>query len=52
MDIESWGYQDARLLSGSMSQGEIQQWTAAIDNEPPTELVRPSVSSDVEVLRR
>lgn len=46
VDTETWGYQDARLLYGSMSQGEIEQWTAAIDNEPPTEPVRPSASSE------
>jgi hypothetical protein len=44
VDIESWGYQDARLLLGSMSERDIEQWTAAIDTEPPTELVRPVAS--------
>jgi hypothetical protein len=44
VDTEVWGYQDARLLLGSMSEREIEYWTAAIDSEPPTELVRPVVS--------
>jgi hypothetical protein len=44
VDIESWGYQDARLLLGAMSERDIKHWTAAIDSEPPTELVRPVAS--------
>ena len=44
VDTEVWGYQDARLLLGAMSEREIEYWTAAIDSEPPTELVRPVVS--------
>lgn len=45
VDVEGWGYQDARLLVGAMSQQEIERWTAAIDSEPPTELVRPVLES-------
>jgi hypothetical protein len=44
VDTDVWGYQDARLLLGSMSEREIEYWTAAIDSEPPTELVRPVAS--------
>jgi hypothetical protein len=44
VDTESWGYQDARLLFGAMTEHDVEYWTAAIDNEPPTDLVRPVVS--------
>jgi Uncharacterised nucleotidyltransferase len=30
-DIDKWGYQDARLERGSMTQQQIAGWTAAID---------------------
>jgi hypothetical protein len=34
IDIEQWGYEDARLLPrGPMTPEEIAQWTAAIDRE-------------------
>ncbi|MGI8981096.1 MAG: hypothetical protein ACR2FY_17865 [Pirellulaceae bacterium] len=51
VDVENWGYQDARLLMGSMSERDIEHWTAAIDSEPPTELVRPTVSEFATPLR-
>lgn len=41
VDVEGWGYQDARLRVGAMSPDDIERWTAAIDSEPPAELVRP-----------
>lgn len=42
VDTDHWHYQDARLLpAGFMSQHDINHWTAAIDQEPPTELVKP-----------
>lgn len=44
VDTENWGYQDARILFGAMSERDVEYWTAAIDSEPPTELVRPVVS--------
>jgi len=47
VDIETWGYRDARLLLGAMSQHDIEHWTAAIDTEPPTEIVRPQCSQTV-----
>jgi len=35
VDIERWGYRDARRLpGGTMTAAEIQRWTAAIDEEP------------------
>ena len=47
VDTEHWNYQDARLIpSGGMSQQQIDYWTAAIDKEPPTELVRPAPTAD------
>lgn len=51
VDVENWDYQDARLLIGAMSERDIEQWTAAIDSEPPTELVRPTVSECPTPLR-
>ena len=44
VDTENWGYQDARLLLGAMSELDVENWTAAIDSEPPTELERPQCS--------
>jgi hypothetical protein len=29
-DVQEWGYQDARLVDGTMSADEIEQWTAGI----------------------
>jgi hypothetical protein len=37
IDIEQWGYEDARVLPrGPMTPEEIAQWTAAIDREKRT----------------
>jgi len=34
IDIEKWGYRDARLgRDGSMSRHEVELWTAAIDEQ-------------------
>lgn len=45
VDVESWGYRDARLApTGSMSQGEIDRWTAAIGSEPDQPPVRPQLA--------
>ncbi len=34
VDVERWGYQDARLRPrGNMSQKDINHWTAAIDTK-------------------
>jgi hypothetical protein len=44
VDIEHWGYRDARLApGGGMSQRDIDGWTAAIDSEPATEAAPPSL---------
>jgi len=45
VDVERWGYRDARLApAGSMSQGEIDRWTAAIGSEPAELPVRPQLA--------
>lgn len=44
VDIEHWGYRDARLdPASSMSQDDIDHWTAAIADQQPTEAVRPTL---------
>lgn len=46
IDIEQWGYADARLgPRGSMSEAEIAQWTAAID--PAKRAAPPSVVQQI-----
>jgi hypothetical protein len=30
MDIDKWGYRDARLKRGSMTEQQIADWTSAI----------------------
>jgi hypothetical protein len=50
VDVEDWGYRDARLQPmGGMSQGDIDRWTAAIDSEPATPAVRPTTSDAAPV---
>ena len=46
VDIEEWGYLDARLAEGFMTQAEIDQWTDAIATEQPTEVTRPTYRSE------
>jgi len=41
VDIEHWGYTDARIAHGHMSQHEIDVWTDAIATEQPTPATRP-----------
>ena len=41
IDIEHWGYEDARLTGGFMTPAEIAVWTDAIADEPPTTCTRP-----------
>jgi hypothetical protein len=37
IDIEQWGYEDARVLPrGPMTPEEIARWTAAIDRDQST----------------
>jgi hypothetical protein len=46
VDIEHWGYEDARLPDGYMSQPQIDQWTEAIDTQPPTPATRPTLQAE------
>jgi hypothetical protein len=46
VDIEHWGYDDARLTAGHMSQTEIDIWTDAIATERPTPATRPTFRSE------
>lgn len=37
VDVEHWGYRDARLVPpASMTEDEVAEWTAAIEVPPPT----------------
>jgi hypothetical protein len=46
VDLEQWGYQDARLRGGYMTPGDIALWTDAIATERPTPAVRPVYRSE------
>jgi hypothetical protein len=46
VDIEHWGYADARLVAGHMEQFEIEAWTDAIATEQPTPATRPTFRSE------
>ena len=47
VDIEHWGYHDARLLpEGAMTPQDVAHWTAAIEDSKPTEAVRPTLGND------
>lgn len=37
VDIERWGYRDARLVEGTMSEADVACWTAAIEEPRPTD---------------
>jgi hypothetical protein len=41
VDIEQWGYLDARIAHGHMAQHDINVWTDAIATEQPTPATRP-----------
>jgi hypothetical protein len=41
VDIERWGYADARRVEGRMEQADIDHWTEAIATEHPTPATRP-----------
>lgn len=43
VDIEHWGYADARLTGGFLTEADIELWTEAIDHEQPTPATRPTV---------
>ena len=32
IDIQDWGYNDARLTTGAMTEAQIEHWTRGIDN--------------------
>jgi hypothetical protein len=46
VDIEEWGYLDARLVGGYMQQADIDLWTDAIATEEPTKVTRPTFRSE------
>jgi len=46
VDVEHWGYADARLTAGPMSQSDIDCWTDAIATEQPTPATRPTFRSE------
>jgi hypothetical protein len=41
VDIESWGYEDARTALDLIPREDIDHWTEAIANEKPTPATRP-----------
>lgn len=47
VDIEHWGYDDARLASGAMSPADVDLWTEAIGSDAPTEATRPTLECPV-----
>jgi hypothetical protein len=46
VDIEQWGYADARLAGGYMEAADIEHWTEAIATEQPTPVTRPTFRSE------
>jgi hypothetical protein len=46
VDIEHWGYEDARLATGQMNEEDIIVWTDAIATEQPTPAIRPTFRSE------
>jgi aminoglycoside-2''-adenylyltransferase len=46
VDIEQWGYLDARIAEGTMEQDDIDLWTDAIATEQPTQVTRPTYRSE------
>jgi hypothetical protein len=46
VDIEHWGYQDARLMEGYMTPGDIGLWTEAIGRDQPTPAARPTFRAE------
>jgi hypothetical protein len=46
VDIEHWGYMDARLAAGHMQQPDIDVWTDAIATEEPTPATRPTFRTE------
>ena len=46
VDIEHWGYRDARIEFGHMHSTHINAWTDAIATEQPTPATRPTFRSE------
>jgi len=46
VDIEHWGYDDARRTGDFMSQANIDVWTDAIATEQPTPATRPTFRAE------
>jgi hypothetical protein len=46
VDIEDWGYADARVVHGLMEEADIVRWTDAIATEQPTPATRPIFRSE------
>jgi Uncharacterised nucleotidyltransferase len=46
VDIEHWGYYDARRSGEFMSQADIDVWTEAIATEQPTPATRPTFRAE------
>jgi hypothetical protein len=46
VDIERWGYLDARVAEGHMKQPDVELWTDAIATEQPTPATRPVYRSE------
>jgi hypothetical protein len=42
VDVECWGYRDARVCLGAMSEEDVTAWTAAIDGDPPRASAGPA----------
>jgi len=46
VDIEHWGYQDARTAEGYIKPADIELWTDAIATEQPTPPTRPTFRAE------
>jgi len=46
VDIEHWGYIDARVAEGHMEPSDVELWTEAIAHEQPTPATRPVFRSE------
>lgn len=45
IDVESWGYRDARLFPhGSMTEAQVEPWTAAIEVARPAQAEAPALT--------
>lgn len=46
VDIEHWGYADARIADGYMQEADVELWTDAIATEEPTPVTRPVIGNE------